>query len=237
MRKQFIICVLSIFILNTSCVTSADMDAKGKSKVHKEFPVSNFSVLEIDGPLNVFIRQGVKENVTVEANEENMEKMFVENQGDILVIDFDEMFGHHKKIDVYITLVKVEKMYFKGAGNIETKSVLVLDTLTIENNRTGNLDLNLKCKRLNIQTEGAGNVDIKGSSTYAWFKKTGVGNFNSTGMKADFLKLDNSGVGNADVYAEKELYLKSSGVGNVNYSGNPEIKEYNVSGVGNISEQ
>jgi|WetSurMetagenome_2_1015567.scaffolds.fasta_scaffold461239_1 hypothetical protein len=237
MRKKFILCFLATLALLTSCVTCADMDANGKYSVSKEFPVAAFSALEIDGPCNIFIRQGEKESVTVKTSEENLKKILVENQGTTLIIDFDSFFGNHKQIDVYITFVKIDRMVLKGAGNIETKSTLHLDTLTIENNRAGNLNLSLNCKRLNIKTGGAGNVDISGSAHYAWIEKTGVGNFNSSGFKVDFVKLKNSGVGNTDVYAEKELYLKSSGVGNVSYSGNPIIKEYNVSGVGNVTKQ
>jgi hypothetical protein len=237
MHKQLIICILTSFALFTSCVTCADMDAAGKDSIRKDFDVKTFSSLEIDGPMNVFIRQGEKEKVTVETSEGNMKEMLIENQGDVLIIDIDKYFGNNKRIDVYLTIVKVEKMHLNGAGNIETKAPLILDNLTIENSRTGNLNLQLNCKRLNMKTEGTGNVDLSGNSIYAWFEKTGVGNFNASGFKVDYLKIESSGVGNTDVYAEKELYLKSSGVGNVSYSGDPIIKEYNVSGVGNVSKQ
>jgi hypothetical protein len=222
--------------MHESCVTCSDLDAFDSNRVTKDFPVTQFTSMEIDGPCNVFIRQGNKESITVKASERNIEKMFIENQGNKLVVDFDGSSINHSRIDVMITIVKVDEMNFKGAGNIETKSMLNLDTLTIYNERTGNLNASFNCKQLNIRASGAGNIDINGVAKYLWIEKTGVGNLNSSGLKADIVKLISSGVGNTDIHAEKVLYLNASGVGNVSYSGNPEIKEYQVHGVGNVEK-
>jgi len=236
MFKLLFSSILLTVVTFNSCVTCSDLDSNEGARASKEFPVTQFTSLEIDGPCNIFISQGKKESVMVKSSERNIERTFIENQGDKLIIDFDSPLKIRSRIDIFITVVKVDYMELKGAGNVETKGIINFDTLVIENKRTGNLNAALNGNRLSLSIGGAGNTEINGNTTYLFVEKNGVGNFDSKGLKADFVKFKSSGVGNSDIFAEKVLYLNVSGVGNVSYSGNPDIKELEVHGVGNVEK-
>ena len=48
------------------------------------------------------------------------------------------------------------------------------------------------------------------------------------------LQLKHSGVGDAKVYADRELLISFSGVGDVRFKGNPEKKEIQKNGIGSV---
>jgi len=46
-----------------------------------------------------------------------------------------------------------------------------------------------------------------------------------------------SGVGKTEVYASKEIAIKSSGVGNVYYKGDAVITDLNIKGIGKVKKR
>ena len=55
-------------------------------------------------------------------------------------------------------------------------------------------------------------------------------------MKAKKVRVDLSGASHATVYSSEELWADISGVGVVNYSGNPRIIKKRISGLGSIKQ-
>ncbi len=68
-----------------------------------------------------------------------------------------------------------------------------------------------------------GNLSLSGACNKATYSVDGVGNLNAVGMKTASLDIHQDGVGNISCFASKRLSVKSEGVGNVKYAGNPVI--------------
>ena len=222
---------LMICLLSFSC-KSAEFSTIAK----KEFTVDAFSKIEIGGPFNVYIRQGETEQVYVEADERVINKVRVNSENGTLKVTTESIFGNVKKLNVFITLVKVDYMKLIDAGNIESKGALKLEKLKIDYSRTGNMSLTLDCGELILDCDGTGNIDLKGSAATANIHQSGIGNFSANEFKTGILKISVSGVGNTEVYANKEIFIHVSGVGNFTYSGDAVVKEYKVTGTGNVSK-
>jgi hypothetical protein len=63
---------------------------------------------------------------------------------------------------------------------------------------------------------------------------TGVGTIEAAGFEADLLRVENTGVGDVEVNARREISIHSSGVGSVRYKGLATVKEMRNSGVGRV---
>jgi hypothetical protein len=50
-------------------------------------------------------------------------------------------------------------------------------------------------------------------------------------------KADSTGVGSLDVYATEQLEAKATGIGEINYYGNPKVIKKDASGIGSINER
>jgi len=207
--------------------------------VDKVYKVSDIKILYMGGVGNIYLSQGDSEKMLIKANEDLFDKIFVANSDHKLIFDTQDgiSLGNNEKIDVYITIKKISEIDLSGVGNFETTNQLITDSLIINSTGVGNLDLDVACTLLKVSLKGTGNSNFTGKASMVYFDKSGVGNLNSSLLYAEILHINNSGVGNADVYASKEIYITSSGIGNLIYRGDAVVKELNISGIGTVSKQ
>jgi hypothetical protein len=87
--------------------------------------------------------------------------------------------------------------------------------LKIDNKSVGNVDLKLTAKKLDVNNKSVGNIKLQVKGDNVIIKNNSVGNVEAADFVVQVMDIDNSGVGNAEVNAEKELKVKDSFLGKV----------------------
>jgi len=229
-----------LFALST-CTnnTYAQKKWKGDGNVVKEErTVDAFKQLELSGVFNAQLSQGAKEKVVIETDQ-NLQKLIeTVNKNDKLIIKTKEEFKKRKstKINVYVTVTDINYLEIGGVGKISCASRLTLDNLELEIFGVGNTNLELDCEMLNAEISSVGNTELVGEVETAFIENSGVGNLNAFDLRVQKLNLENSGIGKAKVYAEKEISVENSGIGGLQYKGNAVIKDFESSGIGKIKQ-
>jgi hypothetical protein len=144
--------------------------------------------------------------------------------------------GNFSKINVYITFKALERLQVEGVGNVYSNSQLHLDHFDLQTAGVGNTNLDLSCNYLTAKIDGVGNLSLKGTATEAILESNSVGNIKAFDLVTDKLTITQNGVGNAEVMAQKEIYISSSGLGNVKYKGDPIVKKLDDSGIGKVKK-
>ncbi len=85
-----------------------------------------------------------------------------------------------------------------------------------------------------VRVSGAGNVKLAGQTNSLSAELSGAGTLDSVALKARSVKVSISGTGSAKVWASDKLAGDVSGVGSIQYFGNPAHVERSISGVGSI---
>ncbi len=80
-------------------------------------------------------------------------------------------------------------------------------------------------------------MSLSGSAEVLKVGVSGAANLEAKELIARLVKIDLSGAANATVYAEESVNASVSGVGNINYYGNPSDVQSNVSGIGSINRK
>ena len=116
-------------------------------------------------------------------------------------------------------------------------NILHIDTEEGVNIKPTKLTIDVHLPELqSIHVSGVGNVKISdGNASDLKITLSGVGNIDAQEYQVQNITIKNSGVGNAKVWATNSLNGTLSGVGNIYYKGNPEVK-IQVSGVGKVSK-
>ncbi len=229
-------------ILNLIMLTAANSNAQqitGDGNVVKETrSISSFSEILTEGVVNVYLSQGSTESVVVEADNNLIPYIITKSDGDKLIIRTKDDLEIDKstKMNVYVTLKNITRLENNNVGKLETVNQLRLSSLKINNNSVGSTKLDLKCNDLNVDFNSVGNLTLTGEITKISIEHNGVGNVNAEELSADIVKIDNNGVGNAEVNCNKELYMNLNGVGNISYKGNGVVKEMNISGMGKVKK-
>lgn len=112
-----------------------------------------------------------------------------------------------------------------------------LTQLELKNSAIGNVSLDLNCAKLNAVIGAVGNTVLKGKVGEVIITNKSVGNVEAFDLSADILTIEHKGVGNAEVRADKEIYITAKAVGDLFYKGDAVVKEMKVKGLGNVKKQ
>lgn len=236
MKKILIALCLFAVLCATSCVFSVNKEEYVKLPVEgKTFDTKPFKAILADGVFNIILAQGTKESVVVKGDLPKGLKIM--NDGETLVITDtvkSNINTHTISTNIYITLVDITDMSVKLVGETSTKDTLKLKMLNFHSEGVGQTSLCLNTDSLVAKEEGVGRLVITGKAGYAKIDDNGVGELNAKEFKVDILHASVSGVGAAKVYASKELYLETSGVGGLQYGGPAKVMKSESSGVGKV---
>jgi hypothetical protein len=239
MKKIFIFLAISLFA--TSVFTHAQ-DEKEKDKhkskpkiegsgnvITKDISVQPFDELKASGVFSVYLKQGGKEEVKIEADDNLQDFFEVKNEGSKLVIAMkkDVNFKSEKKLKVYVTFKNIKSMELSMVGSLSSEDNLNFGDLNINNKSVGSLDLKMTAQTLNIDNKSVGSVKLNGKAENAMIKNNGVGSIQAASFVVQKMDIENTGVGSAEVNAEKELKVKDSFLGKVVNKGNAPVKRMN----------
>jgi hypothetical protein len=239
-KSKNIIIILFVFTLGifSSCTTFFKDGITGNGQiVTKEINIDSFNQLEVDGVFNIVFKQGDKEAITIESDENIAKLIRVQNVGNTLIVDYKENVSIREstKLNIYITVVNITEIDLSIVGDVVTENILNQDNIEIINQSVGDVDLNINCESLVLRNSSVGDITISGHSNELDLSNSGVGDLLAQDFISNTVRVSNSGVGDVDIYANKSLDVTSSGVGDINYFGSPKSKNIKDNSVGEVT--
>jgi hypothetical protein len=235
MKNVFYLLALPLLLLLASCSNSVSYNRE--EDISEKKPLNGVTRLQLDGVFTLILKQSDEEFIQVEGPSELIDKLFIDQQGDLLVLEMEKIEGFNfNKGDFKITLSlkDLKELQYDGVGNVKTNGTFTVDTLYIKGNGVGNLKLDLIANLLNADFDMVGNIDLSGKADRAIFTNNGVGNLDASQLRVQDLDLNSSGIGKAEVFCVGNLSLIVDGIGKVSYTGNPTIIKKEVSGIGKV---
>ena len=176
-----------------------------------------FRAITIHGPINIEVHAGKAQSVKVIGRPEFIGKVMTSVKADELRIDYAEKNNVSIKDGdrIVVTVPSLVKCIVEGAGQV------VID--------------NVKEERIDLQFEGAGRLEAKGSTKWLRLKARGVGEVVTQHLKADRADVNFEGIGDVKVHASQTLNAVVRGMGSLTYYGKPKTLNKSVSGIGNVT--
>lgn len=222
------------------CQGDKDKNIKGSGNVvTRTVEVKPFTVLEIGGIYDVYITQGSTESVKIEADDNLLEFVTVENVKDALVLSSDCKMNIKRPftMKVHVTVKDLKELNVDGIGDVISEGNIRGSQLKVSNSGVGDVKLALEYNSLNLDYSSVGNIHLSGTVNDAEMMCSGVGNVKAFDLVVQNLELNHNGVGNTEVNASESLDINFSGIGDVVYTGNPEKKVIEKNGIGNVKSR
>jgi len=187
--------------------------------------VSAFNEIGLAMSGDVYISQGDRQSVVVEADKDVQEIILTEIRGDMLVIKTEN--GHWRNlgdVKVYITVPDIRKLSLSGSGEMVCQTQVRAPEITVEISGSGNVTIDkLESSRISATITGSGNIRLAGNNEQASLEAviTGSGSFKAEELSVANADVDITGSGSARVNVLKELETNITGSGSVQYKGNP----------------
>jgi hypothetical protein len=188
-------------------------EPNGKTKESRN--VSDFEEVELRGIGNLTIEQTGSESLTIEAEEDVIPKLTTRVVNDRLIIASkpNTTIQTTEPINYKLTVKNLSTLEVLGSANVEGEDI--------------------KTDRLAVIIRGAGNVKTTGEADEQQITMSGSGTYQAQNLKSKEVKILVAGAGSAIVRVSEELDAEISGVGSVEYIGDPTVRQ-DVIGAGQV---
>jgi hypothetical protein len=205
-------------------------------KVTETRELAEFDRIQIKGVGKVFVQQGGEQSVTVEADDQFIKRINTEVVDRKLVFDvgrdwFERIiqptieFLSSREIVLRVTLRELKGLEIFGACDLEARQVRT-DDFDLKMSGASNVKvLELDANRVDAEMPGAGKIEVTGKCDEQTVTVTGAGQYDASHLETKDTKVALTGVGNAVVWAKENLDVTVTGVGSIEYYGNPRIKQ------------
>lgn len=217
-----------------SCVNS-----ESDSDTSKTFDIADFSSLNTEIVGEVIYEQSDSVYLTASGSSTLIEALKVSDKKGELSIKLNNKrkFSVSKKeLVIRVGSPYLKSINFQSVGILHLKDYFKSDQLSITNKGVGQIIIDdCHVGTFNLSSQSVGNIKIKGTSNEAFIQSQGVGNIDCSEFKTMKTKAVSKGTGNLSVYAEKSVDISLTGIGNVNYYGNPSEVKTDITGLGNAT--
>jgi len=205
-----------------------------RSEIEQE--LETFDQITFNGNFMVSLHQGDRQGIVLEGKEAVLSVMEIrQRNGRVTIGPADrEEWKTMKKVYVKVYFQEMSKMVFNGISRVESETPLLATSLTIQCNGIRNLNLHLVVNELDAEFNGTGNTYLYGRAEDARIAYTGVGKLKAFNLKTEHMRIHSTGIGRVEVCALTTLDVQASGIGSVNYKGNPEIRHLDRTGIGRV---
>lgn len=234
LTAAFVILLFSI----TSCRLMGGERVNGNGVLKSENrAVTGFRGVSVAGGMDVVLIPGAQHSVRIEADENLLQHIVTELDGDILEIGPEK--GHNLNPDaglkVYVTAPLFNVVEVNGSGNVVSQSRIKADErLRTEISGSGDMRLELDAPEVEMEITGSGTIILSGNTRRFRSEINGSGDLRAFDLLSEDTEVEISGSGDAQVFASKQLGIRINGSGNVDYKGNPPSINQNVAGSGSV---
>jgi hypothetical protein len=237
--SRYLAVPLVIALLIFSAFTIRTERIKGSGNIKQEVRSQNpFKSISTSGNYNVYIQQGTKHDIQIEADDNLLPYIVTTVEGNELRINTKKGYDikPSKTINVYVTVEELEELNSSGSGGFYSKSSLKGDKVVFSFSGSTIADMDLNSNALNVRISGSSKINLKGNVAQTNYGISGSGSIEAFDLHSDNVKVQVSGSGNLDVYADKKLDISVSGMSKVRYKGNASLSQ-SSSGSSKVSKQ
>ncbi len=192
------------------------VEGSGKRKTERR-EVAGFERLLVEGAYRVEVTSGQTPSLEVEADDNLLPLILAEVAGGRLRVHSERGMSTKEMPRLRITVADLREIELPGASEFSLKGV--------------------RNESLKISVPGASKFSAEGETGRLEVALSGAGLVDAEGLRARNVTASCSGAGSITVYASERLDASVSGVGAINYAGDPPTVNRSVSGLGRINKK
>jgi hypothetical protein len=224
--------MMAMFVLITTIAISQEKEKRA---------VGDFSQVAVSSGIDLYLTQAADEQLEVVCRKEMLHKLITEVEGNTLKVYIKGNggwnWGNEAVPKVYVSFKQLESLEASGGSDVYGQNMVEQTVMKINTSGGSDVYIEVKTEDLTLTTSGGSDIKIKGTTDKLTASSSGGSDINARDLKAQMVKVTSSGGSDAIVYAEKEIIANASGGSDIVFYGNPQQKQLNESGAGDISQR
>lgn len=210
--------------------------AKGDRQTRQ---VSGFHGVSVSTGIDLYLTQKNSEEVVVETDADDIDKIITEVEGGILKIYMKEKSWFHMNMKnvhrkVFVSFKTLDKLYASAGSDVVSESPLKLDNLKIDVSSGSDVKLELETNELSVESSSGSDVTLKGKAKFLQASASSGSDINADELETRKCSASTSSGSDIRVHVTDELSASASSGGDITYSGNPSKKDINKSSGGGV---
>ena len=226
--------------LQAQFFSSTKINGNGKIS-HETRDTKMYESIELIGSLDVELVKGIEGVIKVEAEENLLEYIQTQVSNSRLIIKvkkgYDVRPSLRKRIVVTVPFEHISGLSLVGSGNLESTDILKTDQFTASLSGSGDINLNIRSKRIIAELAGSGDLKLLGNTDYFEASLDGSGDISAYQMSTKTALVSLAGSGDIQLFVTENLDASIAGSGDIDYKGNPLKVEKSIIGSGVISKR
>jgi hypothetical protein len=231
---------ITIAILSITFCTDAQMRRTvhgNNDVVTRERTAGHFTGIKVSSGIDVYLKQGDKEAIKVEADENIQEYILTEIRGDVLHVYTEVNIRDEEKKRVYVTMKDISSICTSSAGDIIGESTIKSSNLELSASSAGDIKIEVSAKDIDIDISSSGDISISGEADMLNADLSSAGDLNAYDLIVKEADLSVSSAGDADINVTEKLTARASSAGDIRYTGDPKYVDAHASSAGGIHKK
>lgn len=180
-----------------------------------------FTAIKVSAGLDLYISQGTKNKITVEADENLQQLIKTEVKDGVLTIYSEKNIWKAKAKKIYVTIKELETLAATSGAEVYAKETLTTKNLTVSATSGAEITISVDADAIETNATSGADIAISGISNTHISKAT-------SGATVDAFKLQSKNVtaivtsgADINIYASENLDAKATSGGGIDFTGNP----------------
>jgi uncharacterized protein YxeA/post-segregation antitoxin (ccd killing protein) len=236
MKSLKVLMIAYICLGITSCIDAQmHRTVRGDGDVvKKERTATSFNGIRVSTGIDVYLKQGDKESITVEADQNLHEYILTEVKDGVLNVYSEVNIREAKMKRVYVTMKEVKSLKTSSAGDIIGETPVKGTDIEISASSAGNIRLEVYARRIEINISSSGDVSLSGEAEKLNADLSSAGNLEAYNLKIKEADVSASSAGDARINVSEKITARASSAGDITYQGDPRYVDANSSSAGGI---
>ncbi|MFY0629234.1 MAG: DUF2807 domain-containing protein [Flavobacteriaceae bacterium] len=234
---------LTVILFLATFVTSCGIDMFNRidgdrNVVSKKRKIGNdFTRVKVSNGLDLYIKQGNKNSLTVEADENLHEIIITEVRNGVLKIYTDQNIRRAKARKVYLTVTTLEELKATSGSDVFSENTLKVEDIEVSTSSGADMRIDVDADSVTSSSSSGADLKISGTSNSHSAKASSGSSINAYGLKSKDVTARVSSGADIGVYATKSINARASSGGDIRYKGDPEKVERKTSSGGGVSSR
>jgi hypothetical protein len=239
MKNPKILLIAAACVAITACVNGQIRHSVygNHNVVKQDRPAGSFDEVRVSTGIDVYLKQGDKESITVECDENLQEHIQTEISGNVLKVYSDANIRDAKTENVYITIKEIRSLKTSSAGDIIGESPLHAGDLELSASSAGDIKLEINAKNISLDISSSGNITLSGAAENLEAVLSSAGDLNAYELNVKEADISASSAGDAEVNVAEKLTARASSAGDIYYRGDPRYIDAHSSSAGGIHKR
>ncbi|MCI2229544.1 DUF2807 domain-containing protein [Polaribacter sp. MSW13] len=229
------------FLLITSMFSSCGVDMFNRINGNKNVisqnrkTSENFTGIKVSTGIDLYITQGPKNQITVEADENLHDIIITEVEDGVLKVYSEKNIWRAKAKKVHVTIKNLDLLKATSGSDVYSKTIINTNQISIT--ATSGADINISVNATSVETNSTSgsDIEISGTTTHHTSNATSGASIDAYKLKSKNTITKATSGADINIFASEKLDAKATSGGDIDYKGNPkQINKKSTSG-GSIS--